>query len=89
MDTEAITKLNDLIAILARNKYGTDVPVKLSEEDVMEFLEKIVSWTFQWYSSQTIENMTRNIITFDDFIDNLAEQDEEYKIHQIDKRKLH
>jgi hypothetical protein len=89
MDTEAITKLNDLIAILARNKYGTDIPVKFSEEDVMEFLEKIVSWTFQWYSLQTVENTTRNTITFDDFIDNLAEQDEEYKIHQIDKRKLH
>ena len=49
MDTEAITKLDDLITILAKNKYGTDIPVKLSEEDIMEFLEKIVSWTFQWY----------------------------------------
>ena len=89
MDTEAITKLDDLIKTLAKNKYGTDTPVTLSEEDIMEFLEKIVSWTFQWYSSQTMETMTRNTITFDDFIDNLAEQDEEYRIHQIDKRKLH
>ncbi len=88
MDTEAITKLDDLIASLAKNKYGTDIPVKLSEEDIMEFLEKIVSWTFQWYSSQTTEK-GKLTITFDDYIDNLAEQDEEYRLHQIDKRKLH
>jgi hypothetical protein len=89
MNIEAITKLDDLIETLAKSKYGTNMPVTLSEEDVMEFLEKIVSWTFQWYSSQVMENMTHNTITFDDFIDNLAEQDEEYRIHQIDKRKLH
>ena len=89
MNTEAIAKLDDLIRTLAKNKYGTNTPVTLSEEDVMEFLEKIVNWTFQWYSSQTLEAMSNNNLTFDDFIDNLAEQDEEYRIHQIDKRKLH
>ena len=89
MNTEIITKLDDLIATLAKNKYGANMPVALSKEDVMEFLEQIVSWTFQWYSSQTMEKMTHNNLTYDDFIDNLAEQDEEYRIHQIDKRKLH
>ena len=89
MNTDAIAKLDDLIKTLAKNKYGTSTPVTLSEEDVMEFLEKIVNWTFQWYSSQTLEAMSNNNLTFDDFIDNLAEQDEEYRIHQIDKRKLH
>ena len=50
MNTEIITKLDDLIATLAKNKYGANMPVALSKEDVMEFLEQIVSWTFQWYS---------------------------------------
>jgi hypothetical protein len=93
MNADITEKLDSLLKTWVTEKYkATNVTGTYSNRMLIEFLEEVANWTFQWYSAEDREETTHQ--EQDDFdrwmeanIDQLAEEDEEYRLHQLNAKK--
>ena len=99
MNTEIMNKLDALLKEWIKAKYKSNNPTgTYSEGTLIEFMEEIANWTFQWYSAEAKEVMpTETQESYDEWleqnIDRLAEEDLEYQTsikgaHNYKKHKL-
>ena len=93
MNADITEKLGSLLNAWVIEKYkATNSTGTYSNRMLTEFAEEIMSWLFHWHSAEDREETTHQ--EQDDFdrwmeanIDQLAEEDEEYRLHQLNAKK--
>jgi|TARA_B110000438_G_C15759710_1_gene626737 hypothetical protein len=94
MNADITNKLDSLLKAWVIERYkATNSTGTYSNRMLTEFLEEIASWTFQWYSAEDREEMTHQEQNefdqwLEDNIDRFAEEEEDYRIQEIDQKKV-